>query len=107
MKLVRWQAGIYTMGICMTRSLHGPETRAWTAVSPGDGIEAVVLQKISLERNEYEDPSCLLSLGCHSTQAGDEGDLTSEVAFGHALHLPLADHAHALIPLERPVCGLE
>ncbi len=66
-----------------------------------------MLQKISLEHNEYEDPSFLLSLGCHSTQAGDEGDLTSEVAFGHALHLSPADHAHALIPLERPVCGLE
>ncbi len=67
----------------------------------------VVLQKISLERNEHEDPSFLLSLGCHSKQAGDEGDLTSDVAFGHALHLPLADHVHALVPLERPVCGLE
>jgi len=69
--------------------------------------KTAVLQKISLERTEHEDPSFLLSLGCHSKQAGDEGDLTSEVAFGHALHLPLADHVHALVPLERSVYGLE
>ena len=47
MKLVRWQAGIYTMGICMTRSLHGPETRAWTAVSPGDGIDHTTLSLLA------------------------------------------------------------
>ena len=38
----------------------------------------VVLQKISLERNEPGDPSFLLSLGCHSKQAGDEDDLISD-----------------------------
>jgi hypothetical protein len=29
----------------------------------------------------------LLSLGRHSKQAGDEGDLASDVPFSHCLHL--------------------
>src|SRR2546421_6061988 len=42
MKLARWQAGICTMGICMTRSIPGPGTRAWTVVSRGDGIDHTI-----------------------------------------------------------------
>ena len=49
----------------------------------------------------------LLSLGGHSKQAGDEGHLPGDVAFDHAMHLPLADHMHALVPLQRSACGFE
>src|SRR5256884_4683567 len=42
MKLARWQAGICTMGICMTRSIPGPGTRTWTVVSRGDGIDCTI-----------------------------------------------------------------
>jgi hypothetical protein len=49
----------------------------------------------------------LLSLGRHSEQAGDEAHLPGDVTFDHAVRLPLADHVHALVPLERPACGLQ
>ncbi len=45
----------------------------------------VVLQKISKERNS--EGSFLLSLGSHSKQASDEGDLPSDVAFGQGMQL--------------------
>jgi hypothetical protein len=49
----------------------------------------------------------LLILGGHSQQAGDEGDLPGDVAFGRTMHLSLAHHVPALVLLQRPSCGLE
>jgi hypothetical protein len=43
--------------------------------------------------------SLLFSLGGHSKQAGDEGDLPSNVSFAHPMHLPLAKHVHHLVSL--------
>ncbi len=41
----------------------------------------------------------LLGLGCHFKQAGDEGNLGTNVSFVHVLHLPLANHVHHLVSL--------
>ena len=46
----------------------------------------------------------LLSLGRHSKQAGDEGDLPLDVSFAHPSDLPLANHVHDLISLKRSPC---
>jgi hypothetical protein len=63
-----------------------------------------VLQKLAEERKGPGSSPFLLDLGRYSKQAGNEGDLPGDVAFGHALHLPLADHMHALIPLKCSPC---
>ena len=44
-------------------------------------------------------PHYLLSLDCHSKQAGDERDLSHDVPFFDATHLTLPDHVHDLIAL--------
>ena len=44
-------------------------------------------------------PRFLLSLGCHSKQAGDERDLPHDVPFFHTTHLPFPHHIHDLISL--------
>lgn len=49
----------------------------------------------------------LLSLGSHSKEACDEGDLPIDVSFPHSVDVPLGNHVHRFIPLERPVCCLE
>ena len=49
----------------------------------------------------------LLSLGYHSKQAGDEGDLPGDVSFAHSSHLSLANHVHDLIPLQRSPCRFQ
>ena len=41
----------------------------------------------------------LLSLGRHSKQAGDEGNLSHDVPFFHPMHLSLPNHVHTLISL--------
>jgi len=41
----------------------------------------------------------LLSLGGHSKQGGDEGDLTSDVSFPHTVHLSLPNHVHGFVSL--------
>ncbi len=46
----------------------------------------------------------LLSLGRHSKQACDEGDLPIEISFAHTSDLSLANHVHDLIPLKRSPC---
>ena len=46
----------------------------------------------------------LLSLGRHSKQAGDEGDLPVDVSFAHPSDLSLANHVHDLIPLQCSPC---
>ncbi len=46
----------------------------------------------------------LLSLGRHSKQAGDEGDLPSDVSLVHFSDLSLAYHVHGLIPMPRSPC---
>ncbi len=43
----------------------------------------------------------LLSLGRHSKQTDDEGDLPVDVSFAHSSELSLAKHVHGLIPLKR------
>lgn len=53
-----------------------------------------VLQKLS---EEYVKPCCLFSLGCHSEETGDEGDLSEDVSLFHSMHLPLANHVHTLV----------
>ncbi len=42
----------------------------------------------------------LLSLDCHSKQAGDERDLSYDVPFFDAKHLPFPHHVHDLISLQ-------
>lgn len=49
----------------------------------------------------------LLGLGRYAKQAGDEGDLPGDVAFGHALHVPFPDHVHHLVALQGSPRGLE
>ncbi len=49
----------------------------------------------------------LLSLGCHSKQAGDEGDLPLDVSFAHPSDLSLSNHVHDLVALQRSPCSLE
>ena len=49
----------------------------------------------------------LLSLGRHSKQAGDEGDLPLDVSFPHPVYLPLANHVHHFVPLERSSCRFQ
>ena len=56
--------------------------------------------KTRRERNGKRLP-VLLGLGRHSKEAGDEGDLPADVAFGHAMHLSLAKHVHDLVPMPR------
>src|SRR6266704_616336 len=68
--------------------------------------EEVVLQKIREECDGREVPF-LLSLGGHSEQAGDEGNLPQDVPFFHATHLPFPDHVHDLIALQGSPCRLE
>ena len=46
----------------------------------------------------------LLSLGRHSKQTDDEGDLPVDVSFAHSSDLSLANHVHGLIPLKRSPC---
>ena len=41
----------------------------------------------------------LLSLGCHSKQAGDERDVPCDIPLFHPVDLPLADHVHTLVAL--------
>ncbi len=41
----------------------------------------------------------LLGLGCHFKQAGDEGDLRTDISFVHILRLSLANHVPHLVPL--------
>ena len=45
--------------------------------------------------------SFLLSLGCHSKQAGNEPDLAGDVSFVYSLYLSFAKHVHDLISLQR------
>jgi hypothetical protein len=52
-------------------------------------------------------PHFLLSLGGHSEQAGDEGDLPQQVPFFHATHLPFPEHVHPLIALQGSPRGLK
>jgi hypothetical protein len=42
-------------------------------------------------------PGYLLSLDCHSKQAGDERDLSHDVPLFDATHLPFPHHVHHLI----------
>ncbi len=49
----------------------------------------------------------LLSLGCHSKQASDERNLTHDVPFFDATHLPFPDHVHDLISLQSSPRALE
>ena len=49
----------------------------------------------------------LLSLGRHSKQAGDEGDLPSDVSLVHPSDLSLANHVHHFVPLQRSPCCLK
>ena len=49
----------------------------------------------------------LLSLGRHSKQAGDEGDLIRDVSFPHPVYLPLANHVHHFVALQRSPRALE
>src|SRR6266566_1972461 len=62
-------------------------------------INTVVLQKIRGEHDGYE-ASLVLSLGGHSKQVGDEGDLPQNVSFFHTAHLPFPDHVHHLVSLQ-------
>ena len=49
-------------------------------------------------------PHYLLSLDCHSKQAGDERDLTHDVPLFDASHLPFPDHVHHLVSLQSVPC---
>jgi hypothetical protein len=42
----------------------------------------------------------LFSLGRHSKEAGDEGDLSCDVPFFHTVNLSLANHVHHLVALQ-------
>ncbi len=55
----------------------------------------------------------LLGLGCHSKQAGDEGDLPADVSFAHPSDLSLAHYVYGFISLQgslsmekKPIPGL-
>ena len=48
-----------------------------------------------------------MGLGCHSKEAGDEGDLPENVSIAYPADLSLANHMHHLIPLERSPCRLK
>jgi hypothetical protein len=58
----------------------------------------VVLQKIRGDTMGVK-PHLLLSLGGHSKDAGDEGDLPQDVPFFHATYLPFPHYVHDLISL--------
>ncbi len=68
------------------------------SITMGKPERAAVLQKLSGEHDGRDAPF-LLSLGYHSKQVGDERDLSQNVPFLHATHLPLPDHVHDFIPL--------
>ena len=48
-----------------------------------------------------------LGLGSYSKQAGDEGNLISDVSFAHPSDLSLANHVHDPVSLERSPCRLK
>jgi hypothetical protein len=48
-----------------------------------------------------------LGLGCHSKQAGDEGDLPAGVCFAHPSDLSLAHHVQDFVSLQCSLCRLE
>jgi hypothetical protein len=52
-------------------------------------------------------PCFLFSLGGHSKQVGDEGDLLADVSFVHSLHLPFSDPMHCFLSLECFPCRVE
>jgi len=52
-------------------------------------------------------PPFLFSLGRHSKQAGNEGDLLADVSFAHSSDLSLTNHVHDLVSLERSPCCLK
>ena len=66
----------------------------------------VVLQKIRGEHDGCE-ASLVLSLGGHSKQAGDEGDLPQNVSFFHTTHLAFPDHVHHLVALYCSPCRFQ
>ena len=49
----------------------------------------------------------MLGLGRHSKEAGDEGDLPSDVSFAHPSHLSFPDHVHDFISLQRSPCRFQ
>jgi hypothetical protein len=55
--------------------------------------------KNSQENTMGVKPHFLFSLGCHSKQAGDEGNLPGDISFVHVLYLSFPNHIHHLIPL--------
>lgn len=46
----------------------------------------------------------MLRLGCHSKEAGDDGNLPGNVSFPHPSHLSLPNHVHHLVSLQRSPC---
>ena len=56
----------------------------------------VLLQKLSGEHDGRDVPF-LLSLGGHSKEAGDTGDLSQDVSFFHATPLSFPDPVHHLV----------
>ena len=44
----------------------------------------------------------LFSLGSHSKQVGDEGNLPHDIPFFHAMHLTFPEHVHGFIALQGP-----
>lgn len=44
-------------------------------------------------------PLCLLRLGHHPKQAGEERDLAGAISLGHPVHLPLSQHVQHLVAL--------
>ena len=54
-----------------------------------------VLQKLTGNHEELKLPF-LFSLGCHSKQAGNEGNLPHDVPFFHTTYLPFPHHVHHL-----------
>jgi hypothetical protein len=43
----------------------------------------------------------LINLGSHFKQAGEEHDLALDISLDHPVHLPLANHVHDLVALQR------
>ena len=87
--------------------LHGERPEACGGGEQLSSIKKlVVLQKCWEERWGMK-LSFLLSLGSHSKQVCDEGDLLVDVSFVHAFDLSLANHVHDLISLECFPCCLE
>ena len=61
----------------------------------------------TLGKRNGRETSLLFSLGSHSKRVGNERDLSHDIPFFDASHLPCPDHVHELVSLQRVPCRVK